>query len=84
MDHSDILTWITELRNRVERNEFAGRAPINLGYGATIPAERVIRGMLDTLSGLDSQTVRRHEWPAAMTRRLDLLRGFRQVRELIG
>jgi hypothetical protein len=84
MGHSDILTWITELRNRVERNELAGRDPINLGFGATIPAERVIQGMLDTLSSLDSQTVRRHEWPTVMTRRLDLLRGFRRLREQIG
>jgi hypothetical protein len=84
MSHSDILTWITELRNRVKRNELAGHAPIDFGYGTTVPAERIVRTMLDTLSHLDGRTARRRDWPAAMTRRLDLLRDFRRVREQIG
>ena len=84
MSHSDILTWITELRDRVERNELAGRDPITFGYGTTVPAERTVRTMLDTLSDLDGRTARRREWPAVMTRRLDLLRDFRRVREQIG
>jgi len=84
MFESDILTWITELRNRVDRNEFAGRDPINLGYGTAVPAERTVRGMLDALHDLDGRTVRRHDWPAVMTRRLDLLKDFRRVREQIG
>ena len=84
MCHSEILTWITELRNRVKRNELAGHDPINFGYGTTVPAERTVRAMLDTLSDLDGRTARRREWPAVMTRRLDLLRDFRRVREQIG
>lgn len=84
MSHSDMLTWITELRNRVKRNELAGYDPINFGYGTTAPAERTVRAMLDTLSDLDGQTARKREWPAVMTRRLDLLRDFRRVREQIG
>ena len=84
MFHSDILTWITQLRNRVERNEFAGHSPIDFGYGSTVPAERAVRTMLDTLRDLDGRRARRHEWPAVMTRRLDLLKAFRQVRDQIG
>jgi hypothetical protein len=84
MFHSDILTWITQLRNRVERNELAGHRPIDFGYGTTVPAERAVRTMLDTLSDLDGRRTRRHEWPAVMTRRLDLLKEFRRVREQIG
>jgi hypothetical protein len=83
MFESDILTWIAELRNRVERNEFAGRDPINVGYGTPVPAERAVRGLLDALRDLDGQTVRKQDWPAVMTRRLDLLKGFRRVREQI-
>ena len=84
MSQSDILTWITELRNRVKRNELAGHDPINFGHGTTVSAERTVRTMLDTLSDLDGRTAPRHEWPAVMTRRLDLLRTFRRVREQIG
>jgi hypothetical protein len=84
MFHSDILTWITQLRNRVERNELAEHSPMDFGYGTTVPAEQAVRTMLATLSDLDGRRTRRHEWPAVMTRRLDLLKEFRRVRELIG
>jgi hypothetical protein len=40
--------------------------------------------MLDTLSDLDGRRARTREWPAVMTRRLDLLKEFRRVREQIG
>lgn len=84
MFESDILAWIAELRNRVDRNELAGRDPITFGYGTTVPAERAVRRMLDALRDLDGRTVRRHDWPAVMTRRLDLIKDFRRVREQIG
>ena len=85
MSHSDILTWITELRDRVERNELAGRGPIDFGYGTTtVPPERIIRIMLADLRDLDGAPVRRRRWAAAMTRRLDLLKAFRRIREQIG
>ena len=84
MFHSDILTWITQLRNRVERNELDGHSPIDFGYGTTVPAERAVRTMLDNLSDLDGRRTRAREWPAVMTRRLDLLKEFRRVREQIG
>jgi hypothetical protein len=84
MFESDILAWITELRNRVDRNEFAGRDPINFGHGTTVPADRAVRAMLDALRDLDGRTVPRHDWPAVMARRLDLLKDFRRVREQLG
>jgi len=55
MFHSDILTWIAQLRTRVERNELAGHRLIDFGYGTTVPAERAVRTMLDTLRDLDGR-----------------------------
>jgi hypothetical protein len=85
MPHSDILTWISQLHNRVEHNELAGRGPIDFGYGrTTVPIERIVRIMLADLRALDGQTAPRREWAGAMTRRLDLLKAFRRLREQIG
>jgi hypothetical protein len=84
MSQSNILTWITELRDRARRNELAGHAPITFGDGTSIPAERTIRAMLERLSDLDGRAVQRREWPDVMARRLDLLRDFRRVRDQIG
>ena len=81
---SDILTWITQLRNRVERTEVDGHSPIDFGYGTTVPAEQAVRTMLDNLSDPDGRRARAREWPVVMTRRLDLLKEFRRVREQIG
>lgn len=55
MFHSDILIWIAQLRTRVERNELAGHRLIDFGYGTTVPAERAVRTMLDTLRELDGR-----------------------------
>jgi hypothetical protein len=84
MFHGDILTWIAQLRTRVGRNELGGHRPIDFGYGTTVPAERAVRTMLDTLRDLDGRRTRTREWPAVMTRRLDLLKELRRVREQIG
>jgi hypothetical protein len=86
MAHSDILTWITELRTRVARNEFAEHGPIDVGYGTTsFATERAIRIMLSDLDDLDDPggsqgvTAVLHE-----ERRSHLLGTFRQLRRLIG
>ena len=70
----DLKAWITELRARLERGEFTGAPPIDLGYGSgALPAEDAIRIMLADLD--DSDTV---------PLRLRLLDDFRHLRALIG
>jgi len=70
----DLKAWITELRARLARGEFADAPPVDLGYGTgPLPAEGTIRIMLADLD--DSDTV---------PLRLRLLDDFRHLRDLIG
>jgi len=70
----DLKAWITELRGRHKRGEFAGAPPVDLGYGSgTVPAEDTIRIMLADLDDSDNAPLR-----------LTLFDDFRRLRTLIG
>jgi len=46
----DLKAWITDLRARLERGEFADTPPVDLGYGTgPLPADGTIRIMLADL-----------------------------------
>ena len=68
--HADdgLDAWLHELRDRLERGELAGLAPIDVGYGTgTIPADLTIKIML---ADLDPTAMSRRSPPAARTDRL--------------
>ena len=78
--------WIDELRDRLERGDLDGLAPLELGYGTRhFPAAHIVRILLldwadleDPAGSWGGDTARRAE------RRHALLDDFRQLRELIG
>jgi hypothetical protein len=71
---SDLQAWITKLRARLERGEFTGAPPIDLGYGSgALPAADAIQIMLADLDDSDNAPLR-----------LALLDDFRRLRTLIG
>jgi hypothetical protein len=65
--------WIEELRDSLQRGEFAGRGPITLRDGSRLPdTELAVRVMLADLDHLDMLLIERRQ---------DLLDDFQHLRE---
>ena len=74
VSNGDLKAWITDLRARLERGEFADAPLVDLSYGSgALPAEDAIRIMLADLDDSDNAPLR-----------LALLDDFRRLRTLIG
>ena len=77
--------WIRALRERLERGEFTGRAPIDLGEGTEVlPAYLTIRLMLDELNHLGERVIHADASPDHVMRRRRRIDDFRRLRALIG
>jgi hypothetical protein len=80
-----VVAWIQTLRERLDRGEFAGHLPVDVGYGtAAMRAERAIRIMLADLASFDDLTPTEWAEPFNVTRRQNLSDDFRRLRTLIG
>jgi len=54
----DLKAWITDLRARLERGEFTGAPPVDLGYGTgPLPTEVVIQVLLDDLARIIHEAI---------------------------
>jgi hypothetical protein len=74
--------WIEQLRDRLQRAEFAGRGPIVLRDGSRLPdTELAVRVMLADLDHLDILPV--DDW-LSLDRRQDVLDDFQHLREQLG
>jgi hypothetical protein len=81
----DLIPWITTLRERVERNEFAGRGPVSFHRWAPgLPLEQLIRVMLADLDGWKGLPAHHREQRVNVVGRLRLVDDFKYLRELLG
>jgi hypothetical protein len=91
--HDDLLVWIAELRDRLDRGEFDGLDSIDFGDGhGLLPAERTVRIMLNDLDELEAfdQRKRGNGHPPSddevefyRIRRFELLAAFLRLRATI-
>jgi hypothetical protein len=84
----ELAVWIATLRNRLDRGEFVGTDPINLGNGTgPLAGGLLIRVMLADLEDLDDPDGSYRldgEHPNRATCRGNLLRDFKRLRALLG
>ena len=80
----DIMPWIRELRDRLNRGELASLGPTDLGYGTgMLPGEQVIRMMLADLDHCDEPPTWKNGRVVDVVRRQVLLGDFQRLRDLI-
>ena len=81
----DLMTWISELRARLDRGDLAALASVDLGYGTHIlRAEHTIQIMLMDLDSFDEMEPAEAADPDNVARHLGLLDDFRALRLLLG
>jgi hypothetical protein len=84
----ELTAWIATLRDRLDRGEFVGTDPLDLGDGTgALTAGLLIRVMLADLEDLDDPDGSYRldgEHPHRATCRGNLLRDFKRLRALLG
>ena len=82
--YEGVMTWIEDLRGRLERGELADLLPSDLGDGALATGELTVRVMLADLDHLDWLADHGFETASLPTRRRGLMADFDRLHALIG
>jgi hypothetical protein len=81
----DLMSWIAELRARLDRGHLETLLSLDLGHGIpALPAAHAIRIMLADLDSFADMAPDEADDPVNVARRTSLLADFRVLRFLIG
>ncbi len=83
-DPHELATWITELRRRLARGEFADGGPIEVGDVVLSSVELAVKVMLADLDHYDDLSLEQRRDLLTVARRRLLLEDLRDLREQIG
>ena len=83
--YADSFAMVRDLRERLERGDFAGRGSIELdGIGVVSSVELAVKLMLNDVDHYDDLSPKRRRDPLIVARRRLLLEDLRRLSEQIG